>query len=736
MNKSPHVKAVLAPATILVLVRCLTLAAVLVAVLMISGCQLLWGPEDSDGPVGTMPPAGNPALGIIRLRARDDSLGRAILPPGDQRAATTFDISATGPGGPVNLVDIPSSTVDLNDLQIGTWTITVIGKNKYGGAILEGSAEAVVTAGSVTPIVVPLYPINGQGTLAFTLNWPEAHVADPSVAAWIKPYGQPDSAYQALSLGSPAGASVSWGPEEYATGSYVVRIVLSSSGIEVATVILAAVAYPSLASDQVYNLPSWEISHGPPAPTSLVATAETDTAISLTWVDNAITEDGFTVERSPDGVDWSVIAAALPANHQSYLDEGLDPDTDYQYRVIAYNDFPGAGVSIPAMARTRLRLDTVLADAALLQVFIDDNKVYCDQPTTLTAPSKGISSLAGIERVSGLVYINLSDNLIADLSPLAGLPALVDLRADNNEITTFPPQTGFSFLTLLNLSSQRGGLVDPSGIWSISSIEQLDLGANGLVSVSGIGGLSNLRYLRLDHNPLADTSPLAGLNSMVHLSIAYAGIIDIDFTEAMSGLWQLDIGYNGIGSLLPLANKLLLEYLHAPYNAITDASPLATTTALTQLALNNNDLVTGVADLASLASATIINLLDNPRIPPADIQTLRLALEPGCDIYWNEPGSGEVTIIAPADPTVSLSGQRASMLASGDSMTVSATVTGAAAQYYYWYLDGQLVDHGADVAAYTVITDSESWGRRFRLDVLVLTSAGLRGAYAAYRISQ
>lgn len=72
----------------------------------------------------------------------------------------------------------------------------------------------------------------------------------------------------------------------------------------------------------------------PAAPTSLVATAASDTRITLTWLDNATNETGYTVERSANGTSgWSVIASSLPANSTSYADTGRSPATPYYYRV-------------------------------------------------------------------------------------------------------------------------------------------------------------------------------------------------------------------------------------------------------------------------------------------------------------------------------------------------------------------------------------------------------------------
>ncbi|MDX1962067.1 MAG: PA14 domain-containing protein [Pirellulales bacterium] len=74
----------------------------------------------------------------------------------------------------------------------------------------------------------------------------------------------------------------------------------------------------------------------PAAPTSLLAAAAGATTVNLTWVDNANNEDNYAVERSLDGVNFSVIAT-IPANSINYSDTGRTPGTTYFYQVRAFN---------------------------------------------------------------------------------------------------------------------------------------------------------------------------------------------------------------------------------------------------------------------------------------------------------------------------------------------------------------------------------------------------------------
>ena len=71
------------------------------------------------------------------------------------------------------------------------------------------------------------------------------------------------------------------------------------------------------------------------APTGLALTVQDRTDIKLDWTDNATNEDGYKIERSLNGVDFTVIDTVV-ADTETYTDADLDEDTQYYYRVRAY----------------------------------------------------------------------------------------------------------------------------------------------------------------------------------------------------------------------------------------------------------------------------------------------------------------------------------------------------------------------------------------------------------------
>jgi len=91
----------------------------------------------------------------------------------------------------------------------------------------------------------------------------------------------------------------------------------------------------------------------PAAPGALTATAVSQMQINLAWTDNSNNEDGFKIERSPNGnSSWTQIATVGP-NVTTYSNTGLTKNTRYYYRVRAYNVLGNSAYSNTANARTQ-----------------------------------------------------------------------------------------------------------------------------------------------------------------------------------------------------------------------------------------------------------------------------------------------------------------------------------------------------------------------------------------------
>lgn len=89
----------------------------------------------------------------------------------------------------------------------------------------------------------------------------------------------------------------------------------------------------------------------PNSPTNLSASPVSATQIDLTWQDNATNELWFILERKEETGDF-VQVAVVNADVTTYQDLELAPETNYSYRVRAYNNGGDSGYSTEAYATT------------------------------------------------------------------------------------------------------------------------------------------------------------------------------------------------------------------------------------------------------------------------------------------------------------------------------------------------------------------------------------------------
>ena len=124
----------------------------------------------------------------------------------------------------------------------------------------------------------------------------------------------------------------------------------------------------------------------PNAPTLLSATTVSTSRIDLSWTDNSINETGFRIYRRKEGEVLLTLHDWVGANVTTYQDTGLDADTDYAYRIKAYNLVGESTFSNQDLATT----DAVVAPSTptgLNAIEVPTREVYASWNSVATATS-------------------------------------------------------------------------------------------------------------------------------------------------------------------------------------------------------------------------------------------------------------------------------------------------------------------------------------------------------------
>lgn len=137
------------------------------------------------------------------------------------------------------------------------------------------------------------------------------------------------------------------------------------------------------------------------APTNLMAAPVQGNMagqIGLSWSDNSTSESAYTVERSTNGVNWSVLTTTLAANSLTYIDTGRAENTLYYYRVKPTN---GDATTYSAVAST----STVMKAPSS----VNGTRVSTGINLTWTINSSVSTGVAIDRSLDGLVWTNIAN---------------------------------------------------------------------------------------------------------------------------------------------------------------------------------------------------------------------------------------------------------------------------------------------------------------------------------------
>jgi internalin A len=168
----------------------------------------------------------------------------------------------------------------------------------------------------------------------------------------------------------------------------------------------------------------------------------------------------------------------------------------------------------------------------------------------LEGKGKGIKSLAGLEKCTGLLQINLAKNEVSDLAPLKALTSLQSLDLSNNAISDISPLEGLTGMQFLELSNNKITAVEP------------------------LAKLTKLSALYISGNKISDIKPLGELARLSSLDLDKNEITDIAAVSKLGGLMTLKLSDNKVEDISPIPKKNQLKMLFLERNKITDLSSL------------------------------------------------------------------------------------------------------------------------------------------------------------------
>jgi Leucine-rich repeat (LRR) protein/uncharacterized protein YraI len=331
----------------------------------------------------------------------------------------------------------------------------------------------------------------------------------------------------------------------------------------------------------------------------------------------------------------------LVSNDQSaatYDPGTLSYNTKYYWKIVA-TDNHGASTTGLLWDFTTTPADQVVTfpdpnlEAAIRQAIGkpagDIYQSDLDGLTSLSATSRNIVNLSGLEHCTSLTYLDLGANQISDISPLSSLTSLAWLSLWSNQISDISPLSSLTSLIGLNLGYNQISNISP--LSNLASLTGLTLVYNQISDISPLLSLTNLSALWLSGNQISDISPLSSLTGLTTLLLDANQISDISPLLSLTSLTELWLNANQISDISPLSTLTNLSALWLSGNQISDISPLSSLTSLEMLWLGGNQ-ISNISPFSQLANLKGLYLDDNQIIDITPLASLTKLGE--ASYYW------------------------------------------------------------------------------------------------------
>ncbi|PCU06698.1 cell wall anchor protein [Listeria monocytogenes] len=277
--------------------------------------------------------------------------------------------------------------------------------------------------------------------------------------------------------------------------------------------------------------------------------------------------------------------------------------------------------------------ETVFPDAALATVIAkaatgseditqEVSQTDLNKITSLTATSKGIVDLTGIDLLSKLTSLSISGNQITDISALNGLVNLSNLNVSNNKITSFNlnANSNLPMLSAVDIRSnnlKNINVQDQPKLWtfkcdtgSSSELTEVTLKNLPTLIVAGNGSSAYQNDIVFSSTPGLSKvilENLPSISSSVRLDRCAIEELVINNLPKVS---MVNISNNKITTLEGLENLTAVNTLYASENLVTEIESMHAFPKLQKLELGWNALTNVVMDQVTAEKSPLLRTMN------------------------------------------------------------------------------------------------------------------------------
>lgn len=223
----------------------------------------------------------------------------------------------------------------------------------------------------------------------------------------------------------------------------------------------------------------------------------------------------------------------------------------------------------------------------------------------LTLSSCGISTIASLDHMNQLVYLDLSNNTIRNLKVIDDMQELEELYLNNNVVTDLSSLASLTKLRILDVSYNSLKSVDP--IHTVTGLTYLNIAHNEISSIQNLATLTALVELNVSYNGLTDVSAIGSCAAIEVLNISNNSITDISGLNTLENINNFDFSYNQVKELPQFSKNCTLAYIDGSYNQIEDLKSLSSLKNLNVVLMDYNEKLASLEPLDSCPRLVKVN---------------------------------------------------------------------------------------------------------------------------------
>lgn len=295
---------------------------------------------------------------------------------------------------------------------------------------------------------------------------------------------------------------------------------------------------------------------------------------------------------------WEITELALPAEVKDFSD--LKHFTNLE--TLSIEDCDDSDLSVLS---TLAKLKTLSISGG--KISLDSLKAIGTLRTLehLVLHNCNLSSIAPLENLTALTYLDLSKNILRNISVLSGYTKLQELYMAENSLTDLEALSNLTELKIIDVSLNSIQSIKP--LLGITALTELNISDNALETIDGAGALINLNKLNLNQNLISDASPLSGCASLTELDISNNKLEDINFAGQLTNLVRLTFNHNEVTNLPDFAAGHKLAAIDASYNLLTSLDKLSTLSELYFVDVDHNEEISTLDPLRNNHMITKVN---------------------------------------------------------------------------------------------------------------------------------